>query len=50
MKTEEIKKQEELNDEQLDNVAGASKLKDLIKKAIEISKEAGDAADDAAEE
>ena len=31
MKTEEIKKQEELNDEQLDNVAGASRITDIIK-------------------
>jgi len=31
MKTEEIKKQDELNDEQLDNVAGASRITDIIK-------------------
>jgi hypothetical protein len=29
MKTEEIKKQDELNDEQLDNVAGAGILDDI---------------------
>ena len=37
MKTEEIKKQDELNDEQLDNVAGAGKVEDVIKKTKEIS-------------
>jgi len=31
MKTEEIKKQDELKDEQLDNVAGASRITDIIK-------------------
>ena len=37
MKTEEIKKQEELNNEQLDNVAGGGKVEDVIKKTKEIS-------------
>ena len=31
MKTEETKKQDELKDEQLDNVAGASRITDIIK-------------------
>ena len=34
MKTEEIKKQEELNDEQLDNVAGALRKEDVIRKYL----------------
>ena len=39
MKTEEIKKQDELKDEQLDNVAGASRIKDIIKDVREKAKE-----------
>jgi hypothetical protein len=39
MKTEEIKKQEELNDEQLDNVAGAGILDDVINDVREQAKE-----------
>ena len=34
MKTEEIKKQEELNDEQLDNVAGGERL---VLKSIDVN-------------
>ena len=34
MKTEEIKKQQELNDEQLDNVAGGGKAGKVSKKVI----------------
>ena len=47
MKTEEIKKQDELNDEQLDNVAGAGRREDVIRKYI-FPKDASDAANDAA--
>jgi hypothetical protein len=36
MKTEEIKKQEELNDEQLDNVAGAKEKKERIPQIAQI--------------
>jgi hypothetical protein len=42
MKTEEIKKQDELNDEQLDNVAGAGEVEDLIKEIKEFKERAKD--------
>jgi len=47
MKKEENKKQVELKDEQLDNVAGAGRREDVIRKYI-FPKDASDAANDAA--
>ncbi len=43
MKTEETKKQDELKDEQLDNVAGASRITDIIKDVREKAKDLIDA-------
>jgi hypothetical protein len=49
MKTEEIKKQDELNDEQLDNVAGAGRGGiDVFREALKIAEEESAAVDDAA--
>ena len=48
MKQEENKKQVELKDEQLDNVAGAGRREDVIRKVLKIGKDASDAANDAA--
>ena len=42
MKTEEIKKQDELNDEQLDNVSGAGEVEDRIKEIKEFKERAKD--------
>ena len=42
MKKEENKKQEELNDEQLDNVAGAGRREDVIKEIKEFKERAKD--------
>ena len=42
MKKEETKKQDELKDEQLDNVAGASEVEDLIKEIKEFKERAKD--------
>jgi hypothetical protein len=50
MKTEEIKKQEELNDEQLDNVAGAGILKKIIKKTVDTVKDVNDTVNDVAKD
>ena len=48
MKKEENKKQVELKDEQLDNVAGAGRREDVIRKYLTVPKDDSGAANDAA--